>query len=236
MLAILKKEINGFFSSPIAYLVIGIFLILNSLFLWVFKGQFNILDSGFADLTPFFQLSPWILIFLIPAVTMKSFAEEKRLGTLEILQTMPMKRSGLILGKFLGSFLLVLIALIPSLIYVYTVYQLGNPVGNLDMGSTIGSYLGLAFLIMAYTAIGVFASSLTENQVIAFILAVLICFVLYFGFNAFASLNVAPVFLESLGMQYHFESISRGVIDLRDLLYFVSVTIIFLILTSRTLK
>ena len=156
MLAILKKEINSFFASPIGYLVIAIFLLLNGLFLWVFKGEFNILDNGFADLQPFFLLAPWILVFLIPAVTMRSFSDEKKQGTLELLLTKPISTLQLILGKYFGAFVLILIALIPTLLYVYTVYQLGNPTGNLDFGSTLGSYFGLLFLIATYTAIGVF--------------------------------------------------------------------------------
>ena len=145
MLAILRKEINSFFSSSIGYLVIAIFLILNGLFLWFFKGEFNILNYGFADLTPFFVLAPWILIFLIPAITMRSFSEEKRLGTLELLLTKPISGWQIVLGKYFGAFVLILLALIPTLLYVFTVWNLGNPTGNLDVGSTLGSYFGLLF-------------------------------------------------------------------------------------------
>jgi len=133
MLAVIRKEINTFFASSVGYLVIGIFLILNGLFLWVFKGQFNILDSGFADLSPFFLIAPWILLFLIPAITMRSISEEKKQGTLELLLTKPITLWQLVLGKYLGSFFLIVIALIPSLLYILTIYQLGNPVGNLDV-------------------------------------------------------------------------------------------------------
>ena len=182
MLAILRKEINSFFASPIGYLVIAIFLLLNGLFLWLFKGEFNILYYGFSDLLPFFLLAPWILIFLIPAVTMRSFSDEKKQGTLELLLTKPISHFNIVLGKYFGAFILIIIALIPTFLYVYTVYQLGNPVGNLDMGSTLGSYLGLLFLVAAYTAIGVFASTFSDNQIVAFISAVFICLLFYIGF------------------------------------------------------
>ncbi|MDO5973964.1 gliding motility-associated ABC transporter permease subunit GldF [Flavivirga jejuensis] len=231
MLAILKKEINSFFASPIGYLVIAIFLVLNGLFLWLFKGEFNILDYGFADLSPFFLLAPWILIFLIPAVTMRSFSDEKKQGTLELLLTKPITHINIILGKYFGAFILILIALLPTLLYVYTIHQLGSPIGNLDIGSTLGSYFGLLFLIAAYTAIGVYASSLSDNQIVSFIIAVFICFLFYIGFEGiaeFASSN----FIEQLGMSVHYKSMSRGVLDTRDILYFLSVTIFFLMLTK----
>ncbi|MGA1226266.1 MAG: gliding motility-associated ABC transporter permease subunit GldF [Tamlana sp.] len=235
MLSILKKEINSFFSSPIGYLVIAIFLVLNGLFLWLFKGEFNILDYGFADLSSFFLLAPWILIFLIPAVTMRSFSDEKKQGTLELLLTKPISHLNIVLGKYFGFFLLILIALLPTLIYVYTVYQLGNPTGNLDMGSTLGSYFGLLFLIAAYTAIGIFASTLSDNQIVAFISAVFICFVFYIGFEGVADF-ISSNFIEQLGMSAHFKSMSRGVLDTRDIIYFLSITIFFLILTKLNIN
>ncbi|WP_298421732.1 gliding motility-associated ABC transporter permease subunit GldF [uncultured Kordia sp.] len=239
MLAILKKEINSFFSSSIGYLVIALFLILNGLFLWFFKSDFNIFDYGFADLTPFFTLAPWILIFLIPAITMRSFSEEKRLGTLELLLTKPISGWHIVLGKYFGAFVLILIALLPTLLYVYTVYCLGSPIGNLDVGSTLGSYFGLLFLIAAYTSIGIFTSTLSQNQIVAFIMSVFICFFMYFGFEGIASADVFGDFnslIEKLGMKTHFDSIARGVIDTRDVVYFLSVTIFFLFLTVLQLK
>ncbi|WP_194767731.1 gliding motility-associated ABC transporter permease subunit GldF [Tamlana sp. I1] len=235
MFAILRKEINSFFASPIGYLVIGIFIVLNGLFLWVFKGEFNILDYGFADLSSFFLLAPWILIFLIPAVTMRSFSDEKKQGTLELLLTKPISLFNIVLGKYFGAFILILIALLPTLLYVYTVYQLGNPEGNLDMGSTLGSYFGLLFLVAAYTAIGVFASTLSDNQIVAFISAVFICFLFYIGFEGLADIISSP-FTEQLGMSAHFKSMSRGVLDTRDILYFLSITIFFLMLTKLNLN
>lgn len=234
MLAILKKEINSFFASPIGYLVIAIFLLLNGLFLWIFKGEFNILDYGFADLSSFFLLSPWILIFLIPAVTMRSFADEKKQGTLELLLTKPISHTQIILGKYFGAFILIIIALIPTLFYVYTVYQLGSPIGNLDIGSTLGSYFGLLFLIASYTSIGLFASTLSDNQIVAFITSVFLCFLFYIGFEGIADFTSSN-FVNQLGMSSHYKSMSRGVLDTRDIIYFLSITIFFLMLTKLNL-
>ncbi len=237
MKSIVVREIKSFFGSPIGYLVIAIFLILNGLFLWVFEGDFNILNSGFADLSPFFTLSPWILIFLIPAVTMRSFSDEKKQGTIELLMTKPISIWEIVTGKFFGAFLLIVIAIIPTLIYVYVISSLGMPEGNIDLGSTLGSYFGLLFLIASYTAIGIFTSTLSENQIVAFILSVFLCFIFYFGFQGVASFakefeNV----IASIGMDFHFKSMSRGVIDTRDVLYFLSLTILFLSLTVYKLK
>ena len=238
MLAILKKEINTFFASPIGYLVIGVFLLLNGLFLWVFKGEFNILDNGLANLSSFFLLAPWILIFLVPAVTMRSFSDEKKQGTLELLVTKPISHFQIVLGKYFGALVLILMALIPTLLYVYTVSQLGNPEGNLDMGSTIGSYFGLFFLIAAYTSIGVFASTLSDNQIVAFIISVFICFFFYFGFEGISNYNILDhlVYMENLGMASHYNSMSRGIIDTRDLIYFISIAVAFLVFTKLRIQ
>jgi len=235
MFAILKKEIQSFFSSPIGYLVIAIFLIINGLFLWLFKGEFNILDYGFANLSPLFLLSPWVLLFLIPAVTMRSFSDEKKQGTLELLLTKPISHFQIVLGKYFGSLILIVLALVPTLLYVYTIQQLGSPIGNLDIGSTIGSYFGLLFLIAAYTAIGVFASTLSDNQIVAFIIAVFICFFFFIGLDSIAEFT-ASTFLENLGMNSHFKSMSRGVIDTRDILYFLSLTSFFIVLTKYNIN
>lgn len=237
MKSILLREIKSFFGSPIGYLVIAIFLLLNGLFLWVFEGDFNILNSGFADLSPFFTISPWILIFLIPAVTMRSFSDEKKQGTIELLMTKPISIWEIVSGKFFGAFLLIVIAIIPTLIYVYVIYGLGMPEGNIDMGSTMGSYFGLLFLIAAYTSIGIFTSTLSENQIVAFILSVFLCFVFYFGFEGLSTfVKGFEDVIAFFGMDYHFKSMSRGVIDTRDITYFVSITIIFLSLTVYKLK
>ena len=235
MIAILKKEFNSFFASPIAYLVIGVFLLLNGLFLWVFKGDFNILNAGFADLTSFFFLAPWVFLFLIPAITMKSFADEFNNGTIELLKTKPISDWQIVLGKFSASLLLVIVALIPTLTYIYTIYQLGNPAGNIDSGSTIGSYLGLLFLAATYTAIGLFTSTLSKNQIVAFILGVFITFFLFYGFDVISDSIGNNLTLKKLGLNEHFKSISRGVIDTRDILYFLSVTVFFLFITKTRL-
>ena len=235
MLAILKKEINSFFSSPIGYLVIGLFLLLNGLFLWVFKGDFNILDYGFADLSPFFLITPWILMFLIPAVTMRSFSDEKKQGTLELLLTKPISKLEIVLGKYLGALFLIIIALIPTVLYVYTVYFIGNPIGNLDFGSTIGSYFGLLFLVISYTSIGIFSSTLSENQIVAFLIALTLCFIFYIGFEGLSNLS-SGLLIEQFGMSYHYKSISRGVLDTRDIVYFLSVSIFFISCTKLNFK
>ena len=237
MKSIVLREIKSFFGSPIGYLVIAIFLLINGLFLWVFEGEYNILKTGFADMTPFFTLAPWILIFLIPAVTMRSFSDEKKQGTLELLLTKPLPIWQIVNGKFLGALLLILMAIVPTFIYVWTIYGLGMPEGNIDMGSTIGSYFGLLFLISGYSSIGIFTSTLSENQIVAFIVAVFLCFFLYFGFEGLAT--VTPnfsTFISALGMQDHYKSMSRGVIDTRDIVYFVSITIAFLSFTVYNLK
>ncbi len=239
MLAIFKREIQSFFTSPIGYLVIGLFLVLNGLFLWVFKGPFNIFEYGFADLGNFFLLAPWVFLFLIPAITMKSFSEEKKLGTLELLFIKPVGIWQTVLGKFAGTLALALLALVPTLLYVYSVSQLGITVGNLDIGLVMGSYFGTFFLIGCYTAIGLFASTLSENQIVAFLFGILGCFLLYYGFEGLSSLfpeGTTAVFIQELGMRSHFDSIARGVLDTRDLVYFGSLTAFFLFLTVVQLK
>lgn len=237
MKAILLREIKSFFGSPIGYLVIGLFLILNGLFLWVFQGDYNILNTGFADLSPFFTLAPWILIFLIPAVTMRSFSDEKKQGTLELLLTKPLTIWEIVNGKFLAAVALIIMAIIPTFIYVVTISKLGMPEGNIDMGSTIGAYFGLLFLIGAYAAIGIFSSTLSDNQIVAFIVAVFVCFFFYFGFEGIATiLPSLSTYITALGMQDHFKSMGRGVIDTRDILYFASIMVLFLSFTVYKLK
>ena len=230
MFAIFRKEISGFFSNLTGYIVIIVFLLFNSLFMWVFPGEWNILDSGYAGLDTLFFLSPWVFMFLVPAVTMRMIAEEKRLGTIELIYSRPITERGIIYGKYFASVALVLLALIPGVIYYISVFHLGESPGNLDRGGTLGSFLGLFFLASVYASVGIFASSLTDNQVIAFILAVLICFILYMGFDSFAylpGLKKLNEFVIRLGINEHYKSISRGVIDLKDIVYFVSVAAFF---------
>ncbi len=236
MTAIIKKEINSFFSSPIGYLAIALFLIINGLFLWVFEGAYNILDAGFADLSNFFQLAPMVLLFLIPAVTMRAFSDEKRMGTLELLLTKPIGIRNIVIGKFLGAVILIGLALLPSLLYILTIDSLSSATSSLDIGSTLGSYIGLLFLVFGYTAIGIFTSALAKNQIVAFICSVLICFLLYYGFEGLSAVLSYSISLESLGMKAHFDSMARGVIDTRDVLYFISLTSLFIILTVINLK
>jgi ABC-2 type transport system permease protein len=237
MKSIALHEIKSFFGSPIGYLVIALFLLFNGLFLWVFDGEYNILQSGFADLSPFFTLSPWIILFLIPAVTMRSFSDEKKQGTIELLLTKPLSIWQIVNGKFLGAFFLIVASLVPTLVYVYVINSLGMPEGNIDMGRTIGSYFGLLFLVATYTAIGIFTSTLSENQIVAFLISVLLCFLFYYGFEGLS--NYVKVFengISRLGMEYHYKSMSQGVIDSRDILYFLSISFLFLSLTVFKLK
>lgn len=235
MKSILIKELNSFFSSPIGYLVIAVYLLINGLFLWVFEGDFNILHAGFADLNSYFFLAPWIFIFLIPAITMRSFSDEINTGTIEILRTKPLSDWQLVLGKYFGSLILVILAIVPTLIYVYSIYELGNPIGNINFGSILGSFIGLLFLASSYCAIGIFASTISKNQIVSFIIAVAISFFLYYGFEALSSYTIfgnLGYTIKQFGMSEHFTSIGKGVIDTRDLIYFASITFLFLFLTK----
>jgi ABC-2 type transport system permease protein len=239
MLQLLKKEINGFFSSLTGYVVIVVFLLITGLFLWVFPGEFNILDSGYASLDSLFIIAPWVFLFLVPAVSMRLFADEKKTGTIEFLFTQPLTEMQIVLAKYFAGLVLVLFSLIPTLIYLFSVYQLGNPIGNADIAAVAGSYIGLFFLAAIYVSIGVFSSSLTDNQIVAFLLAMFFSFFIYIGFELISSLNflnsVSDIIL-NLGINEHYKSISRGVLDLRDMVYFVSVITIFLYLTKTVLE
>ncbi|TRO63376.1 gliding motility-associated ABC transporter permease subunit GldF [Christiangramia sabulilitoris] len=239
MLTIFNKEIRSFFSSLTGYLVIGLFLIASGFFLFVFRGGYNILDSGFADLKPLFSLAPWIFLFLIPAIAMKTFSEETRMGTMELLLTKPIGLWKLILGKYLAVIVLVILAIVPTFLYVLTIQQLGKPVGNFDVGATIGSYIGLIFLGGCYAAIGIFASSLTSNQIVAFLLAVFLGFISFYAFEAISQTDIfgtSGYLIEYFGINFHYKSISRGVVDTRDLIYFLSLMFIFLKLTEINLS
>ena len=239
MIAIFKKEIRSFFTSPIGYLIIGLFLLLNGLFLWVFKSPFNIFDYGFADLSNFFLLAPWVFLFLIPAITMKSFSEERKLGTLELLLIKPISTLQLVSGKFLGAFTLCFIAVLPTIVYVFSISNLGLIEGNYDIGVVTGSYFGLLFLIAAYTSIGLFSSSISDNQILSFIIAIALCFVLFFGFDALSTLftdGSTQQLVKSFGANAHFERIAQGVIDIQDITYFLSLTLFFCYITHTQLK
>ncbi len=239
MYALYKKELSSFFSSLIGYLTIVVFLILTGLMLWVFRSDFNILDYGFAGMDGLFQIAPFLYLFLIPAITMRSLAEEKKNGTMELLLTKPLTDMSIIWAKFLAGFTLVFISLIPTLICYITVYSLGDPVGNIDTGSVVGSYIGLLFLGGAFVAIGLFASSLTNSQIVAFIVAALLCAFAYLGFETLHYMDFlgdVDLLVKSLGVRHHYESISRGVIDTRDVVYFLSVIALFLLLTRMVLQ
>ena len=239
MTSIIKKELNSFLSSLSGYMVILVFLILNGLFLWIFPGSFNLLDSGYAGLDGLFFLAPWVFLFLIPALTMRLFSDEIKIGTIELLLTKPITEFKLVLGKYIAGIILCLIGLAPTLIYLFSIYALGQPKGNLDWGATIGSYIGLIFLAGVYVSIGLFASSLTESQILSFISALFICFFFFIGFEQIASLlsyTGMELSIEKLGVNYHYNAISRGVIDTRDLLYFIGVILLFIFASTISIK
>ncbi len=238
MLAIFKKELSSFFSSLIGYIAISVFLILIGLIMWVFPN--NAFDFGYANLDILFTNAPLVFMLLIPAVTMRLFSEEKRAGTLEIVSTRPVTELQIILGKYCAALVLVIIALLPTLLYYYTISQLAVPAGNIDVGAIRGSYIGLILLSATFIAIGLFASALTDNQIVAFILAAFLCFVWYLAFNAFSGLDLfggrINDIIQSIGIQYHYQSISRGVVDSRDVFYFLSLITIFILSTKTTLE
>jgi ABC-2 type transport system permease protein len=236
MFSLLKKEITSFFGSLTGYVVVFVFLLATSLFLWVFPGNYNIPDGGYASLDGLFSLAPWVYLFLVPAITMRMFAEEKRMGTMEVLLTRPLSVMQIVLAKFLAGLLLVIISLLPTLIYFYSVYALGNPLGCVDTGGTWGAYIGLFFLAAIYVAIGLLASSLTDNPVFAFILALFLSFLAYLGFDLVGAMQMPSAIqqaITSFGINEHYASVSRGVVDSRDLVYFLISIFIFLYLTSR---
>jgi len=237
MWAQFKKEISGFFSSLTGYLVIVVFLLLNSLFMWIVPGQFNVVENGYATMDSLFAIAPWVFLFLVPAITMRMISEEKRTGTLDLLYTRPVNELQIVLAKFLASWALVLLSLVPTLIYFWSVSRLGSPPGNIDMGGTWGSYIGLLFLGGIYSAIGMFASSLSGNQIVAFIIAVFLSFLMYLGFDFLSGVAESgriTLIVSQMGISYHYNSISRGVIDSRDILYFAGVITVF-IMGTRTL-
>lgn len=239
MYALFRKEISNFLSSLIGIMVVVVFLLITGLFLWVFKSDFNIMTFGYATLDSLFILAPWVFLFLVPAVTMRSFAEERRTGTIEMLLTKPLSDWQIVGAKYLAGVALVIFALIPTFIYYISVSQLAMPVGNIDHGGIWGSYIGLFFLSATFVSIGIFCSSITNNQILAFILSVFLCGFFYIGFDLIYSMALfgkIDLFIQQLGMSAHYSSMSRGVIDTRDLLYFISVIVLFLSLTKLTLS
>jgi len=239
MFALYSKEISSFLNSLIGYIVVTVFLVMVSLFMWVFPGELNLIDAGYSSIETLFVIGPWVFLFLIPAVTMRLFADEKKTGTIELLLTKPLSDLQIVLAKYLAGFTLVIFSLIPTLFYYLSVYILGNPIGNIDHGGTWGSYLGLMFLASAYVSIGIFASAITENQIIAFIIAVFLSFFFFLGFESIATLEIfrnIDSLIFQLGINEHYKSISRGVIDSRDIVYFLSLDALFILLTKTLLE
>ncbi len=239
MFTLLKKEIGSFLSSLTGYIVISVFLAAVSLFMWVFPGSFNVLEAGYANLDTLFIMAPWVFMFLVPAITMRSFSEEQRTGTIELLFTKPISDWHIIASKFLAGFVLVLFSLLPTVVFYYSISVLGNPPDNLDKGATMGSYIGLLFLAGGFVSIGVFASSLTDNQIISFIVSVFLSFFCYIGFEQIASFSLFGTWdslILTLGINEHYISMSRGVVDTRDVLYFFSLVAFFALLTRLKLQ
>lgn len=236
MYSIFKKEFNAFFTSPIGYMVVGLFLLFNGLLLWFFKGNWNILNTGFADMQAFFDSTPWLFLFLIPAITMRTFSDEFTSGTIEILKTRPITNWQIVMGKFWSSLALIVLSLLPTLVYAISIGILAKP-AQIDWGTIIGSYLGLFFLGASFTAIGLFASILSKNQIVAFLIAILISFILYYGIEQGAIWYPKfPLFFQKFSLFEHYKSISKGVLDSSDFIYFTSVCFIFLYLTKLKLE
>jgi ABC-2 type transport system permease protein len=239
MYSLFIKEIKSFFNSLTGYIVIIVFLLINSLFMWVFEGPMNLPDGGYATLDTLFMLAPWVFLMLIPAITMRSFAEEKRAGTLELLLTRPLTDLQIIGAKYFAAMVLILLSLLPTLVYYFSIVLLGNPVGNIDQGGTWGSYIGLVFLAGAYAAIGIYNSSLTSNSLISFLLAAFECVTIGYGFRLIGDNSDLGGFgraISSISILEHYQSMSRGVIDTRDVVYFIALILIFLFATKARLQ
>lgn len=238
MWSICKKELQQFFSNLTGYIAIALFLLVNGLFLFVLNDS-NIFDFGYATLDKFFELSPWILMFLIAAITMRILADEFKGGTFEILQTRPLTQWQIVLGKYVAVLIILLFSIIPTLIYVITIKTLSAQ-GSIDSGGILGSYIGLFFLAAVFAAISLCCSGLTNNAVVAFLISAFACLVLYFGFNAISKIPAfsgnADYYIEMLGIDFHYQSMSRGVIDSRDVIYFISIIFIFLLITQKNLQ
>ena len=237
MLQVLSKEFSSFLNSLIAYVVIGVFLLAMGLLVWVFP-ETSVMDYGYADMQTLFSLAPYVFVFLIPAITMRSFAEEKKAGTMELLFTKPLSDWDIILGKYFSTLLLSLFALVPTLVYYYCLYMLGNPIGNLDTPGIIGSYVGLSMVAAAFCAIGIFASCITPNQIVAFVVGAFLCFLLFSGSESISALpfwSANALAVKQWGALFHYESLSRGLIDTRDLIYFFSLVLLMLSVTKLIL-
>lgn len=238
MIQVVAKEFNSFLNSLIAYVVMTVFLTGMGLLMWVFP-ETSVLDYGYADMDTLFSLGPYVFIFLIPAITMRSFAEEKKSGTMELLLTKPLTDWDVILGKYLACFLLVLVALVPTVIYYFSLQALGNPTGNIDTPGVIGSYIGLVLLGSVFCAVGMVASSITSNQIVAFVLAAFLCFILFTGFDSAAAMDrwsASALMIKQFGLLYHYDALSKGLIDSRNVIYFVSVSALMLMISKIILS
>ena len=239
MFALYKKEIAGFFSSLTGYVVIIVFLVASGIFMWIIPGQTNVLDAGYSNIDTFFMLSPWVFMFLIPAITMRLLTDEINSGTIELLLTRPISDLSVVMAKYSAALTIAVISILPTFIYFISIYYLGNPLGNIDMGGTWGSYIGLFLLAAVYTSIGTFSSSLTNNQIVAFILSVVITLVFFYGFDAVSTIftnSKAEYILQGFSINRHYQSISRGVVDTRDLIYFISLAVLFILATKFKLQ
>ncbi|MCX7697770.1 MAG: gliding motility-associated ABC transporter permease subunit GldF [Bacteroidales bacterium] len=233
------KEVKSFLFSLIGYIVIIVFLVSTSLLLWLFQGSFNILNYGYATLEGFFLLTPFVFLFLIPAISMKMFSDEFSYGTIELLLTKPISEAKIVIAKFLAGLLILLIALLPTLVYYASLYYLAFPVGNIDIGGINGSYVGLFLMGASFLSIGMFASSLTKNHLVAFVLGLFFSTFMYLGFEFIYDIGIfgkGELFIKSLGIEEHYKSLSRGVVDSRDVVYFLSVIFFFLFLSWLNLK
>lgn len=238
MLSICKKELNQFFNNLTGYITIVLFLLVNGLFLFVLRDS-NLFDYGYATLDKFFELSPWVLIFLVPAITMRLFSDEFKTGTFEILQTRPISRWQIVGGKYVSVLLVMLFVILPTFLYVFTIKSLSTT-GTIDGGGILGSYIGLLLLSSVFAAIGLCCSSFTSNAVVAFLLSAFTCLIVYFGFNALSKLPLfigyADYYIEMLGVDFHYRSTSRGLLDSRDIIYFASLNVLFLLITLKNIK
>jgi ABC-2 type transport system permease protein len=237
MLSIFTKELNGYLNSLIAYIVIVLFLIFTGLILWVFPDS-NILDYGYAEMGSFFNLTPFILVILVPAITMRSFSEEYKTGTIEFLMTKPVNTLNIALGKFFGAWLISVLAILPTLVYYFSISNLGSPQGNIDTGAVLGSYFGLILLAAVFTAIGIAISAFTDNQVIAFIISTFLSYFMYDGIHQLSQLFKGKVqyFIDFISIQFHYSSLGRGVIDSRNLVYLISLCLLMFFVTVIRLK
>jgi ABC-2 type transport system permease protein len=239
MFTLFLKEIKEFFSSITGYLVVVVFLLVNSMFMWIFRGSFNVFDIGVANIDTLFVISPWVFLFLVPAITMNMFAGELKSGTMELLLTRPLTEFQIVFAKYMAAVVLVLIALIPTFFYLFSINSLADPIGNVDFGAIFGSYIGLFFLAAVYSAIGILASSFSKNAIISFLLSVLLCYVFFLGFENLAYLGFSGKisdFIIAMGINDHYRSMSRGVLDSRDMVYFLSVISVFIFITKLRLE